>query len=72
MEKNLSDYYQIHISYLIILLIRYRVKFLTVSGYDSFVLKPQAEEGADAPFDVMDGKVVLMADVGKVEHHRQP
>ena len=33
--------------------------------------KTHAEEGADAPFDVVYCKPVLIADVGEVEYHGQ-
>ena len=35
------------------------------------LLKPQAEEGTDVPLNVMDGELILAADVGKIEHHRR-
>jgi len=34
-------------------------------------LQAESEEGTDAPLDVMHGEVVLVADVGEIEHHRQ-
>ena len=34
-------------------------------------LKPHPEEGSDAPLDVLDGEVILIADVGEIEHHRE-
>ena len=33
-------------------------------------LQAQAEEGAEAPFDVVDLEVFPVADIGEVEHHR--
>ena len=33
------------------------------------LLQSQAEESADAPFEVMYGEVFLVADVGIVEYH---
>ena len=32
--------------------------------------QPQAEECADAPFDVMQGEALLVAGVGEIEYHR--
>ena len=36
-----------------------------------FQLETQSEKGADSPFLVMQGKTLLMADIGEVVHHRQ-
>ena len=30
-----------------------------------------AEEGADAPFGIVQGEILLVTDVGEVENHRQ-
>ena len=30
----------------------------------------EPKEGADTPFDIVHGKVLFVADVGEVEHHR--
>ena len=35
-----------------------------------FFTQPQAEEGADAPFDVVQCKALLVAIVGEIEYHR--
>jgi hypothetical protein len=35
-----------------------------------FHLKPQSEERADAPFDVVQGEARLVTVVGKIEYHR--
>jgi hypothetical protein len=32
--------------------------------------QPQTEDGANVPFDVMNGERLLVADVAKIEYHR--
>ena len=34
-------------------------------------LKPHPEEGSDAPLDVLDGEVILIADIGEIKYHRE-
>ena len=41
---------------------------LTSLNFKRF-LKPNSEECADAPFDVVNGKTLFVTDIGEIENH---
>jgi len=46
-----------------------KVKYILHSLFFILHLKSNSEECADAPFDVVNGKTLLVADIGEIENH---